>query len=177
MAKFKYSFINQLASITIVWGYSIISCSIVNAQIPDTIKPKTDIHMSKQDTLTRYKRGLAKLKQIDGEAGEKVIESLESIAPDLARYVIEYPFGDIYSRPGLDLKSREIATVAALTAMGNAKPQLKVHINAALNVGCTKEEIVEIIMQMSVYAGFPASLNGIQAAKEVFQEQEDSNTE
>lgn len=69
---------------------------------------------------------------------------------------------------GLDLRSREIATVAALTAMGNAAPQLKVHIGAALHVGLTQDEIVEVIMQMAVYAGFPAALNGLFAAKEVF---------
>ena len=120
------------------------------------------------NTENRYERGLAKLREIDGQAGEKVIQSLEDIAPDFARYVIEFPFGDIYSRPGLDLKSREIAVVAALTAMGNATPQLKVHIHAALNVGVTREEIVETIMQMAVYAGFPAALNGLMAAKEVF---------
>jgi 4-carboxymuconolactone decarboxylase len=117
----------------------------------------------------RYTRGWEKLKEIDGEAGERVMESLQDIAPDLARYVIEFPFGDIYCRPGLDLKSREIATVAALTAMGTAAPQLKVHLHAALNVGCTRREIVEVIMQMAVYAGFPAALNGMFAAKEVFQ--------
>ena len=118
----------------------------------------------------RYDRGWQKLKEIDGEAGERVIDSLKDIAPDFARYLIEFPFGDIYSRPGLDLKSREIATVAALTAMGNAAPQLKVHIQAALNVGCSRQEVVETIMQMAVYAGFPAALNGLFAAKEVFQE-------
>jgi 4-carboxymuconolactone decarboxylase len=118
----------------------------------------------------RYQRGLQKLAEVDGNAGEQVIESLKDIAPDLARYVIEFPFGDIYSRPGLDLKSREIATIAALTAMGNAQPQLKVHIHGALNVGCTREEVVEVIIQMAVYAGFPAALNGIFAAKEVFSE-------
>jgi 4-carboxymuconolactone decarboxylase len=120
------------------------------------------------NTESRYERGLAKLREIDGQAGEKVIQSLEDIAPDFARYVIEFPFGDIYSRPGLDLKSREIAVVAALTAMGNATPQLKVHIHATLNVGVTREEIVETIIQMAVYAGFPAALNGLMAAKEVF---------
>lgn len=118
----------------------------------------------------RFVRGWDKLKEIDGEAGEKVIESLKNIAPDLGRYTIEYAFGDIYSRQGLDLKSREIATVAALSAMGNAEPQLKVHINAALNVGCTPEEIIEVIIQMSVYAGFPAALNAASAAKMVFVE-------
>jgi 4-carboxymuconolactone decarboxylase len=72
------------------------------------------------------------------------------------------------TRPGLDLRSREIAVVAALTAMGNAAPQLKVHIQGALNVGVTRTEVVETIMQMAVYAGFPAALNGLTAAREVF---------
>ena len=118
----------------------------------------------------RYARGLAKLNEIDGEQGQKVVDSLKDIAPDFARYLIEFPFGDIYSRPGLDLKTRELAVVAALTALGNAAPQLKVHIHGALNVGCRREEVVEVMMQMAVYAGFPAALNGIFAAKEVFAE-------
>jgi 4-carboxymuconolactone decarboxylase len=117
----------------------------------------------------RYIRGIAKLKEIDGRAGERVIDSLADIAPDFARYLLEFPFGDIYCRPGLDLRSREIATVAALVAMGNAKPQLEVHIVAALNVGCSRQEIVEVMMQMAIYAGFPAALNGLFAAKEVFR--------
>jgi 4-carboxymuconolactone decarboxylase len=97
-----------------------------------------------------------------------VIEALAPIAPDFARYLIEFPFGDIYSRPALDLKTREIATIAALAALGNAQPQLKVHIEGALNVGCSREEIVEVFMQMAVYAGFPAALNALFAAREVF---------
>ncbi|MGP8049113.1 MAG: carboxymuconolactone decarboxylase family protein [Desulfobaccales bacterium] len=120
----------------------------------------------------RYARGWEKLKEIDGEAGERIIESLKDIAPDFARYLIEFPFGDIYSRPGLDLKSREIATVAALTALGTAGPQLRVHIQAALNVGCSRREVVETIMQMAVYAGFPAALNGLFAAQEVFKDRD-----
>jgi 4-carboxymuconolactone decarboxylase len=124
------------------------------------------------ETHSRYERGLAKLREIDGEAGERVLQSLEGIAPDFARYLIEFPFGDIYSRPGLDLKSREIAVVAALTALGNASPQLKVHIQGALNVGVTRTELIEVIMQMAVYAGFPAALNGLTAAREVFAARE-----
>ena len=120
----------------------------------------------------RYRRGWEKLREIDGLAGERVVASLADIAPDFARYLIEFPFGDIYSRPQLDLKSREIGVVAALTAMGNAAPQLKVHIHGALNVGCSRDEVVEIIMQMAVYAGFPAALNGLFAAKEVFAERD-----
>ena len=119
-------------------------------------------------TLSRYDRGLAKLNEIDGAAGTHVLNSLRDIAPDFARYLIEFPFGDIYSRPGLDLRAREIAVVAALTALGNAAPQLKVHIEGALNVGVSRDEVVEVIMQMAVYAGFPAALNGLMAAKEVF---------
>lgn len=115
----------------------------------------------------RFSSGLEQLSKVDGEAGQKVIDSLQDICPDLARFTIEYPFGDIYTRQGLDLKSREIATVSALTAMGTCTPQLKVHLHAALNVGCTEEELKEVIIQMSVYAGFPAALNGMFAFKEV----------
>ena len=80
----------------------------------------------------------------------------------------------MYSRGVLSLKEREIATVAALTALGNAQPQLKVHIHGALNVGCSRQEIVEIMIQMAVYAGFPAALNGIFAAREVFTERDEA---
>lgn len=117
---------------------------------------------------SRWERGRRALAEIDGKAGETVIASLAGIAPDFATYLIEFPFGDIYSRPGLDLRAREIATIAALTAMGTAAPQLKVHIEAGLNVGLSRDEITEIIMQMAVYAGFPAALNGLFAARDVF---------
>jgi 4-carboxymuconolactone decarboxylase len=120
----------------------------------------------------RYERGLGRLRQIHGKAGESVVKNIESLSPDLARYILEFPFGDIYSRPGLDLKSREIATVAALTALGNAEPQLHAHIHGALNVGCTREEIVELIIQMAVYAGFPPALRAMNTAKSVFQERD-----
>ena len=124
------------------------------------------------DQENRYTRGLAKLREIDGEAGDRVLEALKDIAPDLGRYVVEFPFGEIYQRPGLDLRSRELATVAALTALGTAAPQLRVHIHGALNVGCRRTEIVEVIIQMAVYAGFPAALNGMFAAKDVFAERD-----
>ncbi|MBZ8133593.1 carboxymuconolactone decarboxylase family protein [Afifella sp. IM 167] len=117
---------------------------------------------------SRLDRGRRALAEIDGEGGEKVVASLADIAPDFATYLLEFPFGDIYCREGLALRDREIATIAALTAMGTAQPQLKVHIAAGLNVGLEREEIVEIIMQMAVYAGFPAALNGLSAAREVF---------
>jgi 4-carboxymuconolactone decarboxylase len=118
----------------------------------------------------RFESGLNKLKEIDGDAGQKVIESLATISPDLAKMIIEFGFGDIYQRPGLDLRTRELATVAALTALGCCQPQLNVHINGALNVGCKPQEITETIIQIALYAGFPACLNAMFVAKEVFIE-------
>ncbi|MCR8549297.1 carboxymuconolactone decarboxylase family protein [Salipiger sp. P9] len=117
---------------------------------------------------TRAERGRRALDAIDGQAGRNVVDALADIAPDFATYLFEFPFGDIYSRPGLSLRDREIATIAALAAMGTAQPQLKVHIEAGLNVGLSQAEITEILMQMAVYAGFPAALNGLFAAKEVY---------
>ena len=119
--------------------------------------------------MDRYEKGMEILKITNKEKIEEVFKELEDIAPDLGRFVVEFPYSELYTREGLDLKTRELATVAALTAMGNAEPQLKDHINAALNVENTPTEIVEVIMQMSAYAGFPAAINGIKAAKEIFK--------
>jgi 4-carboxymuconolactone decarboxylase len=116
----------------------------------------------------RYQKGLKHLEEHNSGNYKKLKENLEDIAPDLARFVAEFAYGDVYSRPGLDVKSREIATIAALTALGNAPLQLQSHIEGALNSGCTREEIVEVIIQMAVYAGFPTAINGIMNAKEVF---------
>jgi 4-carboxymuconolactone decarboxylase len=120
-------------------------------------------------TEERYVRGLKMMNTVVGELGSQTRENLHNISADFERLLVEFPFGDIYSRPELDLKTREITTIAALTALGYAIPQLKVHIHGALNVGFTKEEIIEVMMQMSIYAGFPAALNGIHAAQEVFK--------
>lgn len=95
---------------------------------------------------------------------------MKPIAPELARFIIEFTYGDIISRPGLTYRTKELATVALLTALGTARPQLKVHINAALNVGASRDEIVEAIQQMAMDAGFPAAVNGMTAAREVFAE-------
>lgn len=126
----------------------------------------------------RYQRGVKKFKEMKGEeAGAQAIENLHELDADLARYVIEFPFGDIYSRPGVDLKTRELATVSALIAMGNAPTQLKVHIQSALHLGISRKEITEIIIQLSVYAGFPAALNAMRVAKDVFKEIDDNKKE
>lgn len=120
----------------------------------------------------RYERGTRMLAAVDGPAGLAVVEGLAQSFPDFARYVLEFPFGDIYAREGLGLRERELATVAALCALGNAAPQLRVHVHAALHVGCTPHEVVEVVMQMAVYAGFPAALNGLAVVREVLGEVE-----
>jgi len=118
----------------------------------------------------RYERGWENLMRIDGEGGKRVIDSLQDIAPDLGRYVIEFTFGDIYARPGLDAKQRQLATIASLTTLGGCEAQLNVHINAGLNVGLTPSEVVEAMMHCAPYTGFPRVLNAIFVAKKVFEE-------
>ena len=118
----------------------------------------------------RYERGWEKLMTIDGEGGQRVIESLADIAPDLGKYIIEFAFGDIYSREGLDFKQRQLVTLASLTTQGGCEPQLQVHLHASLNVGLSPREIIEAIMQCVPYTGFPRVLNAVFAAKRVFQE-------
>jgi 4-carboxymuconolactone decarboxylase len=118
----------------------------------------------------RYKKGLKLLKIMNPDSYKQLEENLGDVAPDMARFVAEFPYGDVYSRTTLDLKTRELITVAAITALGTSPLQLKSHIKGALNVGCTREEIVEVLIQMAVYAGFPVALNGIYTAKEVFKE-------
>jgi 4-carboxymuconolactone decarboxylase len=120
----------------------------------------------------RHARGMRALTEFTGEAGAAVVERLRDIAPDFADWIIEFSYGDVMSRPGLDRRSRQLATVAALTALGNAQPQLRVHIEGALNVGCRAQEIVEVILQMAVYAGFPAAINALGVAREVFAQRE-----
>lgn len=125
----------------------------------------------------RLKRGYIKLREVDGKTGKDVENSLNDIFPDLVKYMIEYVWGDIYSRDTLDLKSKEMTVVAALTAMGNTEPQLKVHINAALNVGCTINEIKEIMLQMSGYSGFPSCINAVNALRTVLDERKNQGIE
>ena len=118
----------------------------------------------------RYRRGLATLTALHGHVGTGVMQTLQEFAPDFARLIVECPYGDIYSRGILTAKEREIATIAALVTLGNAPAELKAHLQAGLNAGCTRQELVEILMQMAVYAGFPAALNALMVARELFAE-------
>lgn len=115
----------------------------------------------------RFDTGSRLLEEIDGADGAAVVEALSDIAPDLGRFIVEYSFGDVYARPGLTLRERELVTVAACVALGTCTPQLRLHLHGFLNVGGTEAELVEIVMQMAVYAGFPAALNGLALLREV----------
>jgi 4-carboxymuconolactone decarboxylase len=130
--------------------------------------------MAKGDA--RYQRGLKTLKRIHGQAGQDVLEELARTAPKLSEFVIAFAFGDIYARPQLSLRERQIATVASIATLGHSAPQLKSHIRGALNLGITEAEIIEVLTQMAVYAGFPAAINAVAAAADVFAERKKPRT-
>ncbi len=119
----------------------------------------------------RYRRGIGVLQQLSGESIEQVTNKVAEIAPDFARMTIEFPFGDLYSRGVLDLLTRETAAISALAALGRI-PQLRVHVTAALNLGMTREEVVELLMQVSIYAGFPPALNALAECHDLLVEGE-----
>ena len=117
---------------------------------------------------TRFETGMEQLKKIDGIGGENVIKSLENIAPDVGRFIIEFAFGEIYPRENLSLPEREMITITSLLTLGECEPQLEVHINGALNVGISPQKIIETFIQCIPYVGFPKVLNAITVAKNVF---------
>lgn len=127
--------------------------------------------MNEATTRTeRYEHGLAVLDAVDGTAGVNVINALSDISPELGHQVVAWGFGEIYSRPGLEPRDRQLVTLGMLTALGGCEPQLDVHINAALNVGLSPQQIIEALLHSAVYCGFPRALNATFAAKKVFAE-------
>lgn len=119
-------------------------------------------------SLNRFEKGLKKLSEVDGNAGENVIKALNDIAPDLGRYIVEFAFGEIYCRETLNLQEREMITLSSLMTLGGCENQLNVHINGALNVGITPQKIIEIFIQCIPYTGFPKVLNAVGVARNVF---------
>jgi 4-carboxymuconolactone decarboxylase len=118
----------------------------------------------------KYEHGRAKLKEIFGALGDQTLENIGRISPDMAGYVTEFIFGDIQARPGLDVKTRELIAAASIATRGSAEPQLRAHLHGMLNVGWSEKEIIELMIELAVYAGFPAALNGLYAARDVFAE-------
>lgn len=118
----------------------------------------------------RLRLGEATIREILGQTGDQVRRNVADIAPDLATFVLEVIYGGIYQDNALDAKTRQIATIAALAALGNARPQLCTHIAGALNCGVTRPEIIAVMMQIAAFAGVPAALNGVDAARTVFKQ-------
>ena len=119
---------------------------------------------------TRYERGLPLLSEVVGEAGLNAVAALESVSPELAHQIVAFGFGDVYARPALPPRDRQLLTLGMLTALGGCEPQLKVHVKAALRVGLTPAEIVEAFVHAAGYCGFPKAINATVVAKEVFDE-------
>jgi len=120
----------------------------------------------------RYLRGVEILQQMGLGGRDAAANRVAELAPDFARMAIEFPYGDLWSRSELDMASREFAAIAALAAVGHALPQLRTHVAAALNLGCTRGQIIEIMMQTAVFAGFPAALNAIESCQDLLADGE-----
>lgn len=118
----------------------------------------------------RFDRGMEALGQLDRRAGQSITEMLADISPELGRQIIGWGFGEIYCRPQLQPRERQLLTLGILTALGDCTPQLNTHIRICLNLGLTPEEIVEALLHSAVYCGIPKALNATLVAKEVFSE-------
>jgi 4-carboxymuconolactone decarboxylase len=117
-----------------------------------------------------YEKGMEEMRRHFGPEADAHIQRLRDISPEFARVNVEFPFGELYTRDVLDEKTRELCTVAALTVQGFGLPELKSHVKGALNCGATREEIIEVIIQMIAYCGFPAATNALFTAQEAFDE-------
>ena len=122
----------------------------------------------------RFERGAELVSKIYGNVGAEFLAQVREVAPDLPRYVREFAFGDIYSRPGLDPKTREIVILSSLVTLGHADHEIRAHTHGALNVGLTREEIVETVIQVAVYAGFPRAIAGMRVVAQVFAERDEA---
>lgn len=162
-------------TVGMLMGFSaVLFATTVPAELPKEKNAQqtesTNINQTSCTMDNRFERGLIRLDEITQGQGRAVLEALSRTSPDLARYVVEYPYGDVACRPGLTDQQRQLAIISALAAIGFAQPELRVHMHGALNVGVSEEEIIEAMILISVYAGFPASLHGLRAAEAVFAE-------
>ncbi|MBU2944100.1 carboxymuconolactone decarboxylase family protein [Shimia thalassica] len=124
--------------------------------------------------IDTYARGKAVSEQVNPGMEDALRDRYDALVPGLSRTVVDVAYGQFYARDGVDEKTRLLATIAALTALGGqTRPQLKVNITSARAVGATREEISEIIFQMTLYGGFPAMINALNAAMEVFEAEEE----
>ena len=114
------------------------------------------------DDTTRYERGRDTMLEVHGERSLRTIESLG----DLGRLILEVAYGDVYSRPGLSLRDRQLVTVGVLVALGRSS-QLPVHLRSSLKAGVTADELKEVILQIATLAGFPPAMNAMSTLKTI----------
>jgi len=127
--------------------------------------------METKEKSPAYQRGLELFTKLHGgHAGQQLVEELKDICPDFVDMTIEWAIAGIMARPGLDLLTKEYLLIASCTTLGHTIPQLKAHIDSALKLGGTKQQIVEVILTMLFYAGGASTSNALRAAKDVFQE-------
>lgn len=139
-------------------------------------RTEADSHPEHDEASAEYQRGMDEIRKQLGPMADSYIQKIKALAPEFAWVNVTFPFGELYTRDVLDLKTRELCTVAALTVQGFALPQLKLHVDAALRSGASREEVIEVITQMIAYAGFPAATNALMTAQAVFQDR-DASTE
>lgn len=125
---------------------------------------------------TALERGREVISRINPSLEEALADRYDRHIPDFAETLIEQAYGRYYARDGLDLKTRQIATVAALTALGGQTgPQLRINIEHALAAGASERELLEVIYQMAVYGGMPAAINGLNTAIALFEESREAS--
>lgn len=123
------------------------------------------------DTKNLHTKGLALLEQLHGgHAGEAMVAEMRDICPAFADMTIDWALGGVMARPGLDLLTRQFVLIASCVTLGNAVPQLRAHIEAALNIGATKQQIVELILQLTFYAGGPAVRNSFVSVRDLLED-------
>ncbi|SIS42441.1 carboxymuconolactone decarboxylase family protein [Salimicrobium flavidum] len=127
-------------------------------------------------TDNRYETGKKAMEELFSQEVRKGMEGMKDISPDLWEMIVSFGFGDLYSRQALSFSQREIVTITSLITQG-AFDQLRVHLQAALNVGLSKEEIIEVIIHCAGYVGFPKAVQAMGIAGEVFEEHADSSSE
>ncbi|MEU9134157.1 carboxymuconolactone decarboxylase family protein [Kitasatospora sp. NPDC048540] len=123
-----------------------------------------------RDRQERFEQGMDLLSRINGEAGERMVAALADVSPELAHQIAAWAFAEIYARPALPPRDRQLVTLGMLTALGGCEPQLEVHVNSSLNVGLTPDEIIEALLHSTAYCGFPRAINATLTAKRVFVE-------
>ena len=130
-------------------------------------KIKKNIH---DENSPEYRRGMAEIRKQLGPMADSYIRNIKALAPEFAWVNVTFPFAELYTRDVIDLRTRELCTVAALTVQGFSLPELKLHVKAALRCGASRGEVVEIITQMIAYCGFPAATNALMTMKQAFDE-------